>query len=150
MIITERKIDKKILEDNGQFRQLFVTMTEFSSLIKCTKEIRYKYTIKRIVDTETIWLLSSAKDNILSITSGGVSFIPIWSSNEYGNDFCKKVGNEYHCKAVSLYDFLDYLQEYNSEKDLKIGIFPTSYDIMGFIVSIESFIQGVDKEQEWY
>ena len=150
MIITEREIDKRILEDKGQFRQLIVTAAEFSSLIKSTKDVRFRYAIKRIVDTETIWLLSSSEDKILSLTFDGETFIPIWSSNEYGHDFCKSFENEYHCVAISLYDFLDYMQEFVLEKDLKVGVFPTNNEIMGFVVSIEGFIQSVDEEQEWY
>ena len=150
MIITERKTNKKILEDKGEFRQLVVTESEFSSLIKSTKEVRYKYTLKRIVDTETIWLLSSADDNILSLTDDDETFIPIWSSWEYGRVFCKNIGEKYNCIPVSLYDFLDFLMEYDHEPDVKVGVFPTLDDIMGILVNLNVFIQSVDEEQEWY
>ncbi len=150
MIITERKIDKGTIEDRGQFRQLIVTEAEFSSLINSTKKVRYKYTVKRIVDTETIWLLSSAEDNILSIAHDGETCIPIWSSKEYGQNYCENMREEYKCKAISLYDFLNFLEENGHENDLKVSVFPTVNDLLGLLVSIDVFIQSVDEEQEWY
>ncbi len=150
MIITERKIDKEILTDKGEFRQLIVRDAEFSSLIKSSKEVRYKYVIKRIVDTETIWLLSAGEDNILSITQNDDTFMPIWSSKEYGNDFCKNIGETCNCIPISLYDFLDFLEENCYENNLKVGVFPTINDFTGSLVSIQLFIQSVLEEQEWY
>ncbi len=150
MIITARKIDKGILADKSGFRHLLVRESEYSSLLKKSKEVRYKYVIKRIVDTETLWLLSAGEDNILSISQNNDSFIPIWSSKVYGQDFCKVFGDRYYCVAISLYDFLDFLEGSSSEENMKVGVFPTIKDLMGKIVNIEFFIQSVDEEQKCY
>ena len=151
MIITERKIDRTLQTDLSLVFQLRVSPKEFNAMNMCDRKVRYKYTLKRIVDTETIWLLSSAEDIILSLTHDEDTFIPIWSSKEYGHDFCKKIiREEYNCMPVSLYDFLDILTEYDHETDLKIGVFPTINDFMGSLVTIEVFVQSVDEEQEWY
>ncbi|MDE6547513.1 MAG: DUF2750 domain-containing protein [Muribaculaceae bacterium] len=150
MIITERKIDKHLLQDEDNVRQLVVTQQEYCALIKSSEEVRYKYTLKRIVDTETIWILSTKKDNIISLQDGGTAYIPIWSSKEYGQSFSSSIGKKCICTSVSLYDFLDHLKEDEHNMEFMIGVFPTKNDPIGKMVRIDRFIKNVDEEQEWY
>lgn len=150
MIITERKIDKDFIRDKGQFRKLVVNKTEFTSLIQCPNDVRYTYTIKRIVNTETIWVLSSKEDNIIFIINEGKRYIPLWSSKDYGLSFCQNGLDGCDCKAISLYDFLDLLKEISLDSSILLGVFPTINDISGRLVSADVFIQNVDEELEWY
>ena len=150
MIITERKIDKDFLTDKGQYRELVVSKTEFSSLIQCPNDVRYTYTIKRIVNTETIWVLSSKEDNIISLISEGKTYIPLWSSKDYGLSFCQNDLESCDCKAMSLYVFLDLVKESSLDCSILLGVFPTVNDIFGRLVSADEFIQNVDEELEWY
>lgn len=46
---------------------LIISTEEKNALIQCQSDIRYKYTLKRIADTETLW----------SIVAGGSKYNPI-------------------------------------------------------------------------
>lgn len=48
--------------------ELRISIEEKNALIQCQAEVRYKYTLKRIADTETMWSIVG-NDNSFSIQS---------------------------------------------------------------------------------
>lgn len=50
--------------------ELRISIEEKNALIQCQAEVRYKYTLKRIADTETMWSIVG-NDNSFSIQSNG-------------------------------------------------------------------------------
>lgn len=40
---------------------LIISTEEKNALIQCQSDIRYKYTLKRIADTETLWLKTKTR-----------------------------------------------------------------------------------------
>ena len=67
---------------------LIISTEEKNALIQCQSDIRYKYTLKRIADTETLWSIVENEDTFSIQYHGKMKLFPIWSAKEYAQDFC--------------------------------------------------------------
>lgn len=104
--------------------ELRISIEEKNALIQCQAEVRYKYTLKRIADTETMWSIVG-NDNSFSIQSNGkIKLFPIWSAKEYAQAFC--VNERINCRSVTitLDCFENSVIDFICEKGLYINVFP--------------------------
>ena len=67
---------------------LIISTQKKNALIQCQSDIRYKYTLKRIADTETLWSIVENEDTFSIQYHGKMKLFPIWSAKEYTQDFC--------------------------------------------------------------
>lgn len=150
MIITGKRIDRILLTDLSLIFQLKVSVKEFESLNRCDRNIRYKYVMKRIADTETIWTLAKNESTVGILIYEGQGLFPMWSSREFGEAFCQDMDPNYICLPLSLDDFVEYFIDFICEEDLLINIFPTTNEPIGKIVDINEFAEYLNKELEAY
>ena len=130
--------------------QLKVSKEELEALNRCDQNVRYKYVMKRIADTETIWTMSKDRSTIAIQIQDGIRLFPIWSSKEYGIAFCEDICSDYSCLPISLEDFVEYFIDFICAEDLMINVFPTVKEPIGKVVDINEFADQLGKELEEY
>lgn len=62
---------------------LKVTTEEIKALMKCSPEVRYQYTLKRIADTERMWTVVGSNASFAVLNYEGKRLLQIWCSKEY-------------------------------------------------------------------
>ena len=150
MTITEKKINRTLQTDLRTVFQLRVSQEELDALNRCDHNVRYKYVMKRIADTETIWTMSKDRSTIAIQIQDGIRLFPIWSSKEYGIAFCEDICPDFSCLPISLEDFVEYFIDFICDEDLMINVFPTVKEPLGKIVDINEFANQLGKELEEY
>lgn len=108
---------------------------------------RYKYFIKKIVDSEKIYSLYNKGWALYS--NGEQNLLPLWSDKEFAKDCINDEFSEFEIEEIDLYDFLDEFS-FNLEKD-KVGItiFPTYCD-NGIVISIKYLVEEITSELKKY
>lgn len=122
---------------------LIISTEEKNALIQCQSDIRYKYTLKRIADTETLWSIVENEDTFSIQYHGKMKLFPIWSAKEYAQDFCVNERKDCQSIAIDLDCFENSVIDFICEKDLYINVFPTEKDSFGQIVSLNKFAEDL-------
>jgi hypothetical protein len=133
-----------------EIRELEISDKEFEALNKCTPEVRYQYTLKRIADAEAIWLLWNDEDGIVIQAYDEECLLPMWSSREYAQAFCVGDFKDCKCKAVTLDYFVEYVVDVINEDNLLIDVFPTQQEGRGKVVDLNTFAEDLNKYLEDY
>ena len=150
MSITEKKINRILQTDSSSVFQLKVSREEFDAMNKCNRDIRYKYVMKRIADTETLWSIAKDESAIIIQVQDGIRLFPVWSSKEYGISFCECMSSNCTCLPISLDDFVEYFIDLILDEDLLVNVFPTPNEPLGKIVTINQFADCLGEELEEY
>lgn len=122
---------------------LIISTEEKNALIQCQSDIRYKYTLKRIADTETLWSIVENEDTFSIQYYGKMKLFPIWSAKEYTQDFCVNERKDCQSIAIDLDCFENSVIDFICEKGLYINVFPTEKDPFGQIVSLNKFAEDL-------
>lgn len=121
---------------------------EIESVIQLEPFKRYQYSIKKIVDFEEIWLLTS--DDKLSISEiEDKSVIPIWPLKEYVLSNMKEGWEDCQLRCIDLTEFDEKILPFIEKEELLIDIFPVN-GISGFIVSIKELLRDLRDEMAKY
>lgn len=129
----------KILGQMG----LIISTEEKNALIQCQSDIRYKYTLKRIADTETLWSIVENEDTFSIQYHGKMKLFPIWSAKEYTQDFCVNERKDCQSIAIDLDCFENSVIDFICEKGLYINVFLCRKDPFGQIVSLNKFAEDL-------
>ena len=129
---------------NSTIKILKIAKQEVNSLLSCPKEVRYKYTLKRIADTETLWTIGFDKETILIQDDCDKQFFLVWSSKEFAEDFISNLKGHHEVIPITLYDFLGKEQNIISQMKCIINIFPTKTELLGMTVNLECFIADLN------
>lgn len=123
----------------SKINNLKITKQEVDSLLSCPKEVRYKYTLKRIADTETLWTIGFDNGAILIQDDCDKHFFLVWSSKEFADDFISNLKGNHEVIPMALHDFLGKEQNIISQMNCMINIFPTKTEFLGMTVNLERF-----------
>lgn len=133
-----------------EVRELKISDKEFEALNKCTPDIRYRYTLKRIADTEAMWLIWNDETHLAIQLMGKERLLPMWSSKEYTQAFCVGDFSSCKCKAVTIEYFVESIIDVICEDKLLINVFPTQQEGRGKVVDLNTFAEDLSKELEDY
>lgn len=133
-----------------EVRELKISDKEFEALNKCTPDIRYRYTLKRIADTEAMWLIWNDETHLAIQLMGKERLLPMWSSKEYAQAFCVDDFSSCKCKAVTIEYFVESIIDVICEDKLLINVFPTQQECRGKVVDLNTFAGDLSKELEDY
>lgn len=122
---------------------LIISTEEKNALIQSQSDILYKYTLKRIADTETLWSIVENEDTFSIQYHGKMKLFPIWSAKEYAQDFCINERKDCQSIAIDLDCFENSVIDFICEKGLYINVFPTEKDPFGQIVSLNKFAEDL-------
>ena len=128
-----------------------LTDKEISSMLAQSPDVRYSYSLKRIVDNGYLWYMSS-DNSYMCIQNGGIRLFPVWPFKEYAEKFLSSMsnGHKYNFSKLSLEEFSDKLVDYLCETGMSIGVFPVAENDYGKIISVNTFAEDLSVELENY
>lgn len=130
--------------------EIRIRKPEFDALLACDADVRYKYAMKRIADTEYLWTIGENEDMCSIQQIGNKNYFLVWSSKEYAIDFCSRYFKESVCIPILIYDFIDSMADSLKEDGYNINVFPTHLEEFGKIVDVDKFCNDLEIELEDY
>ncbi|WP_316834924.1 DUF2750 domain-containing protein [Pedobacter nutrimenti] len=125
-----------------------ITKEEVASVSQLDAFARYKYFIKRVADSETIYSLS--KNNELALAEiDGMKLVSIWSAPEFAKECAVNEWTDYSVIKLSLDDFKEEVGILISENAYLINVFSIK-DKTGFVVKWEELWRDIDDELDEY
>ncbi len=138
------------MERKTNLNEMKISSQEKQALLSCSSDIRYKYSIKRIADTEIIWTLGLQDESFAVQKNGNDKFFLVWNSKDFADIFGSKYLKEYVCIPIPLEIFEEKTIDYICESGCLINVFPTQTEIFGKIVDINTFAEDLAKALEEY
>ena len=120
---------------------------EIESVIKLEPFERYKYSLKRIADNETLYTIKRDKETIAISDLDDEKLIPFWSAKQFAELNITDEWNEFYVEEISLDDFENEMVDFINENNFLMNIFPINNKI-GFVVSLDEFIRDLNIELE--
>ena len=112
-------------------------------------DIEYKYFIKKVADTEKIYIILDEANNYILSEIENNTLIPVWSNSEFAL-LCKTNGWENAIiKEITLEWFENNLIDYIENNNLLINVFPV-YNKTGFVVDINELARDLNDELKNY
>jgi hypothetical protein len=125
------------------------TEKEIEEILKLDAEKRFNYTIKRIADFQSVWVIGDEKGFATYIDDNGNLAFAIWPFEAFAALCCKGDFAQYTPEAIELDFFQErYLPKFKERKE-KLAIFPLPTD-KGMVMEIDEFEQRLNSELENY
>jgi hypothetical protein len=109
---------------------------------------RYGYLIRKVADTEEIWLI---EDNGQSVALGDNNeqvIIPVWPEKEFAELMLTDDWHSYTLKSIDVHDFMDWLDKLE-QNEIKVAGFPMA-DMNAVIVAAEEMKNHLLYELQQY
>ena len=120
---------------------------EIESVIKLEPFERYKYSLKRIADIETLYTIKRDNETIAISDLDDEKLIPFWSAKQFAELNITDEWNEFYVEEISLDDFENERVDIINENKFLKNIFPIN-NKTGFVVSLDEFIRDLNIELE--
>ena len=120
---------------------------EIESVIKLEPFERYKYSLKRIADIETLYTIKRDNETIAISDLDDEKLIPFWSAKQFAELNITDEWNEFYVEEISLDDFENEMVDFINENNFLMNIFPIN-NKTGFVVSLDEFIRDLNIELE--
>ena len=96
---------------------------QLESVFNLESKERYGYLIRKVADFEQVFLIQDKKGNYVTCGNNKEIIIPIWPELEFAKELIKTEWKKCVVKKVALSDFINWLDELETENYL-IGGFP--------------------------
>ena len=120
---------------------------EIESVIKLEPFERYKYSLKRRADNETLYTIKRDNETIAISDLDDEKLIPFWSAKQFAELNITDEWNEFYVEEISLDDFENEMVDFINENNFLMNIFPIN-NKTGFVVSLDEFISDLNIELE--
>ena len=120
---------------------------EIESVIKLEPFERYKYSLKRIADNETLYTIKRDNETIAISDLDDEKLIPFQSAKQFAELNITDEWNEFYVEEISLDDFENEMVDFINENNFLMNIFPIN-NKTGFVVSLDEFIRDLNIELE--
>ena len=110
---------------------------------------RYRYFIKKIADSGTIWFLKDENDNLALSEVDNNILLPVWSAREYINSCLNGEWKNYVPTNSVLDEFQTKIISIIRERKYLIDVFPVN-NKAGFVVTLDEFINDLNIELSNY
>ena len=120
---------------------------EIERVIKLEPFERYKYSLKRIADNETLYTIKRDNETIAISDLDDEKLIPFWSAKQFAELNITDEWNEFYVEEISLDDFENEIVDFINENKFLMNIFPIN-NKTGFVVSLDEFIRDLNVELE--
>lgn len=120
---------------------------EIESVIKLEPFERYKYSLKRIADNETLYTIKRDNETIAISDLDDEKLIPFWSAKQFAELNITDEWNEFYVEEISLDDFENEMVDFINENNFLMNTFPIN-NKTGFVVSLDEFIRDLNIELE--
>ena len=110
---------------------------------------RYKYFLKRVADSESLYTLKSDNGNYVISEIDDNRLFPMWSAREYA-ELCKESGwSDCIVEELTLDDLEEEIFDLIASERYLINVFPTQ-EKTGFIVDLDEFARDLSDELKHY
>ena len=120
---------------------------EIERVIKLEPFERYKYSLKRIADNETLYTIKRDNETIAISDLDDEKLIPFWSAKQFAELNITDEWNQFYVEEISLDDFENEMVDFINENNFLMNIFPIN-NKTGFVVSLDEFIRDLNIELE--
>lgn len=127
-----------------------LTDKEISALLDKSAEVRYRYSIKRIVDADCLWAIISSDGSYCLIADNGCQMFPIWPVKEYAEMYLGGKAVGFDVDSIDLNKFENEVIDIICDNNFPLAVFPISDDDTGMIVDLDTFVKGLSVELENY
>ena len=124
---------------------MYLNTQEIDSVIKLEPFERYKYSLKRIADNETLYTLKKSNDIIAISHLDDEKLIPFWSAKQFAELNITDEWEDFYIEEISLDDFENEIIAFIEENNFLINVFPIN-NKTGFVVSLDEFIRDLNEE----
>lgn len=122
---------------------------EIVALSKLKPFERYKYFLKKVADSETMFTLTDNEGEFLVSTLEDKKIFPLWSDEEFAFNCMVDGWINAKFKEISIRDFLTEMSDFIIENAYLINVFPLN-KFTGFILTFEEFTRDLKNELEIY
>ncbi len=122
---------------------------ELGAVLMLSGEKRYRYSIKKIVDWESVWSLRDTHGWILANDPEGFEVVPVWPHFKYAQICAIDNWQDAKATAISLEIWLERWIPGLISDQRKIAVCPTLTD-KGVVVDAKRFRNDILNEMEGY
>lgn len=126
-----------------------ISKNQLESVIKLDPFKRYQYFIKRIADSEKIFVLKDKHGALALSEIEGNILLPLWSNSEYV-EICKvEDWKDYKIVEIKFNVLQNEIFPLIEKENYLINVFPLQ-NVTGFIVNLEEFTRDLQQELKKY
>ena len=100
-----------------------------------SSEDRYEYFIRKVADTESVWLIHDNSKYVIVGDNDNNIAIPVWPELEFAELYLEDEWKDYSTISVEVHEFLEWLDQVHKENVMIAG-FPL-LDMTGIVVEAE-------------
>lgn len=126
-----------------------INVKEIDTVVQQSKEVQFKYSIKRIADFEEIWVIADDSGIIMLKSSTNSFVLPVWPFKEFAELFCVNEYKSCYPESISIYDFMENELLELKERSYELSILPV-HGKSSIVVSSEIFEKELNVEMNKY
>lgn len=122
---------------------------ELENILRLAPFERYKYSIKRIADSQILYSLKEGNEDWAISEAANHKLFSIWSAEEYAALNVEGEWSNYGVAGIDLDDFLNTIIPLIIENNYLINVFSINNQT-GFVLNVEEFMRDLNEELEKY
>lgn len=127
-----------------------ISKKEFEAVTSLSPEKRGTYLMKRIADTEEVWVLFNEKDGYaLNMEDDGTQSFPVWPFKEFADTWIEGEFSKFSSVKVDVYKFKDEMVPKLLVNGIRLLLFPAANEY-GCLMNAGEFIVALNKELSEY
>lgn len=79
-----------------------LTDKEINAISSKSQDVRYSYSLKRIVDNDCLWILTTKAGHFISIHEEGLNMLPLWPFQEYAENYISALSKDDDYTTIGL------------------------------------------------
>ena len=123
---------------------------QFASVAALVGRPRFEHLLKRICDTEVVFLLVDDGDLVVLTDDGLQPQVPVWPHPRYAEAYRASIGGGAGCAPMELTEFADSLLPDLAQEDAEIVVMPTEQGRVVCIAPDELRRAIISYHDEWY
>jgi Protein of unknown function (DUF2750) len=127
---------------------------EFASVSGLEGRQRFEHLLKRICDTEVVFLLADEDGELIVLTdeedAAAPPQVPVWPHPRYAEAYRASVGGGTGYSSVELTEFVDLLLPHLAEEGAVVVVMPIEQDSVVAIAADELRNAIISYHEEWY
>jgi hypothetical protein len=127
---------------------------EFASVSGLEGRQRFEHLLKRICDTEVVFLLADEDGELIVLTdeedAAAPPQVPVWPHPRYAEAYRASVGGGAGYSSVELTEFVDVLLPHLAEEGAVVVVMPIEQDSVVAIAADELRNAIISYREEWY
>ena len=126
-----------------------ISKNELDSVTKLSAVDRYKYFIKKVVDSETLYSLQNLNNELATAEVENNKILSFWSAFEFAQECATGEWQNYAVVNFSLDTFNKIILRTIKAKGYLLNIFSVRNET-GFVVDSEEFLRDISEEMQNY